>query len=173
MNSCAAGAEAGACLDERGSSSHAILASTNDLLVIKQAALQDYLNGHGASGLNNSLDISDNVVVIASDQVATVDDHVNLGSAVGNALLGLGHLSCSRSGAQRETDAGSNANSRALELGVSQGNPTRIDCDGRKLVLLCLGAKFLDVLSGCVLLQICMVDKAVDFHDFLLLAMRL
>ena len=95
MNSCAAGAEAGACLDERSPSSHAILASTNDLLVIKQAALQDYLYWHGAGGLNDSLDISDNVVVIASDQVATVDDHVNLGSAVGDALLGLGDLSCS------------------------------------------------------------------------------
>ncbi len=44
---------------------------------------------------NDSLDISDNVVVIASDQVATADDHVNLGSAVGDALLGLGDLSCS------------------------------------------------------------------------------
>ena len=95
MNSCAAGAEAGACLDERSSGSHAILASTNDLLVIKQAALQDYLNGHGTSGLNDSLDISNNVVVIASDQVATVDDHINLGSTVGDALLGLGDLSCS------------------------------------------------------------------------------
>ena len=95
VNSCAAGAEASACLNKRGSSGHAIFASTNDLLVIKQAALQDYLNGHGTSGLNDSLDISDNVVVVASDQVATVDDHVNLGSAVGNALLGLGDLSCS------------------------------------------------------------------------------
>ncbi len=28
------------------------------------------------------------------------------------------------------TDAGSNANSRALELGVSQGNPARIDGSG-------------------------------------------
>ena len=55
---------------------------------------------------------------------------------------------------------------------MSQGNPTRIDCDGCKLVLLCLGAKFLDVFSSCVLLQICMVDKAVNFHDFLLLAVR-
>ena len=95
MNSCATGAEASACLDECSSGSHAILASTNDLLVIKQAALQDYLYWHGASSLDDSLDISDNVVVITRDQVAAVDDHVNLGSTVGDALLGLGDLSCS------------------------------------------------------------------------------
>ena len=95
VNSCATGAKASACLDKRSSGSHAILASTNNLLVIKQAALQDYLNGHGAGGLDNSLDISDNVVVVTRDQVAAIDDHVNLSGAVGNALLGLGDLSCS------------------------------------------------------------------------------
>ena len=95
VNSCAAGAKASTCLNERGSGSHAILASTNDLLVIKEAALQDYLYWHGTRGLYNSLDISDNVVVVARDQVTAVDDHVNLGGAVGNALLGLGNLSCS------------------------------------------------------------------------------
>ncbi len=63
---------------------------------------------------------------------------------------------------------------RALELGVSQGNPARIDGDSCKLVLLfAFGAKFLDVFSSCVFcFKFRMVDKAVDFTIFLL-AVRL
>ncbi len=57
---------------------------------------------------NDSLDISDNVVAVSPATSGRHDDHVNLSGAVGNALLGPATLAAV-GGAQRETDAGSNA----------------------------------------------------------------
>ncbi len=72
----------GACLDEAAPAAMHLQARTT---VIKQWAAPGLPLLARSRRLKHSSDISDNVVVIASDQVATADDHVNSGSASADA----------------------------------------------------------------------------------------
>ncbi len=90
-----------------------------------------------------------NVVVVTRDQVATVDDqHVNLGTVV-TLLLASATLAAVEAAPRKRAKP-----TPGPQVAWRARKPSRIDCDGGKLILLCLGAKFLCP-QRCVLLQVC------------------
>ena len=159
--------EAGAGLHERGSCGNRVLAGADDLLVIEEAALQNDLHGVALGSPDDGCYVIDDVLVVASDEVTAIDHHVDLCGPVRHGLGGLGGLRLRGAGTQREADAGGHAHAGARKALGSHRRPARVDCNRREVVLGRLVAQALDVCLRRVLLEIGVIDVAIEFHNIL------
>lgn len=118
-----------ACLDKRHALVSAYLAELNDVLILQKVVFEDDLedgalcSDQAVDGLDLMLDI----VPLAAEGLADVDDHVDLGGPRGDGLGGLGNLERGGGRAVRETDDGADADWRPGEDGTGEGHGVRLD----------------------------------------------
>lgn len=121
-----------ACLDERHALDGAYLAELDNVLILQKVIFENDLekgalcSDEAVDGLNLVLDI----VPLAAEGLADVDDHVDLGGPRGDCLGGLGDLERGRRRAVREADDGADADGGPGEEGAGERHGVGLDAGG-------------------------------------------
>ena len=165
LESRAGGAEARAGLDEVSPGLGGETAGANDLVVAQVAGLEDDLEGQAGAGRLDLLDVLADRVVVAREERADVDDHVDLLRAELDGVGGLEDLGRGGARTEREAHHGADLHVGAVELAElvdAEADPVRVDAHRGEAVFDSLFAEADDVGAGGGGLEGRVVDVASE-----------
>ena len=98
--------------------------------------------------LGNCGDVGADGVIIATFELAHVDDHIDFIGAGFDGIARLGNLGGGRGGTQREPDHGAGLDVGAGKPGGNAGDPVRVHADRRRIKVLRLLDHAVDIACG-------------------------